>query len=107
MTAQESLEALKGLHQDLIALSESRLATVERLWTDLEGHIEAFKKLLDKSSKNAVSRKAVSSGMHDFVAVLSTVLGTRLLADTLLQEPSTLTIRIIPLTWNFKKILYS
>ena len=69
MTAQESLEALKGLHQDLIALSESRLAAVDRLWIDLEGHIEAFKKLLDKSPKTEASRIAVSSGMLDFSVI--------------------------------------
>ena len=62
MNGQDSLESLRGLHQDLIALSESRLPNVERLWADLEAHIEEFKKLLDKTTKSDASRSSVLSG---------------------------------------------
>ena len=53
---------LAGLHKDLVALSESRLRAIDRLWLDLEAHIEAFRKLLDKPGKKDASRTAVSSG---------------------------------------------
>lgn len=62
MKAQDELDGLRGLHQDLIALSESRLASVEKLWIDLEAHIEAFRKLLDKPPKNNASRQKLSTG---------------------------------------------
>ena len=63
MSALDSLEGLRGIHQDLIALSEDRLPNVERLWVQLEARIEDFRKLLDKVSKNDASRQTISSGM--------------------------------------------
>lgn len=65
MKAQDELNGLRGLHQDLIALSESRLASVEKLWIDLEAHIEAFRKLLNKPPKNDASRQKLSTGEDD------------------------------------------
>ena len=62
MSALEGLEGLRGIHQDLIALSEDRLPSVERLWVELEARINDFRKLLDKVSKNDASRQALSSG---------------------------------------------
>lgn len=62
MTEPETLEGLRGLQQDLIALDESRLRNVERLWIDLEARIEEFRKLLDKPPKTESSRKKVLSG---------------------------------------------
>ena len=62
MTGQEGLEGLRGLQQDLIALDESRLRNVDRLWADLEARIDEFKNLLDKPSKNESSRMKVLSG---------------------------------------------
>ena len=62
MEGDDSLERLRGLHQDLIALGESRLRNIEKLWTDLEAHIDDFRKLLDKKGKDDKSRKALQSG---------------------------------------------
>ena len=63
MVGQEGLPGdLESLRKDLITLCESRLRNVERLWLNLEAHIEIFRKLLDKLGKNNESRRAVSSG---------------------------------------------
>ena len=62
MSALDGLEGLRGIHQDLIALSEDRLPRVERLWVELEARIEDFRRLLDKVSKNDASRQTLSSG---------------------------------------------
>lgn len=62
MTDTDSLEALQGLHRDLLALSESRLPNIERLWAELLARVEEFKKLLDKPHKNDKSREALKKG---------------------------------------------
>lgn len=62
MSALDSLQGLRGIHQDLIALSEDRLPNVERLWVELEARIEDFRLLLDKVTKNDASRQTLSSG---------------------------------------------
>lgn len=64
MSDPDSLEGLRGLHQDLLALSEARLTNVERLWVELESRVEEFRKLLDKSPKNEKSRQTVLAGEH-------------------------------------------
>lgn len=61
MTDQEA-GGLRGLQQDLIALDESRLQNIDRLWADLEARIEEFRRLLDKPQKNDSSRKELLSG---------------------------------------------
>jgi nuclear pore complex protein Nup205 len=58
----DTLVGLRGLYQDLSALSDSSFVNIERLRVELETHIEDFKKLLDKPSKNNTSRQAVLSG---------------------------------------------
>ena len=58
-----SLEALKGLHRDLLAFTEARLPTVERLWVELELHVEEFRRLLDKPGKNNASRSTLAEGI--------------------------------------------
>lgn len=58
----ESLERLQGLHQDLLAFSETRLASIERLWLQVEASVEDFRKLLDKSPKNNASRQSLAKG---------------------------------------------
>lgn len=63
MAAQDSLDALRELHQDLVDLSNSQLPVIDGLLINLESNIESFRKLLDKSTKNDASRKAVSSGI--------------------------------------------
>lgn len=62
MTDPHSLEGLRGLHQDLLALSEARFTNVERLWIELESRIEEFRELLDKPPKNEKSRQTVLAG---------------------------------------------
>ncbi|EOD44331.1 putative nuclear pore complex subunit protein [Neofusicoccum parvum UCRNP2] len=59
MADTDSLEALQGLHRDLLALSEARLPNIERLWAELLARVDEFKKLLDKPRKNDRSREAL------------------------------------------------
>ncbi|CAF9928707.1 MAG: hypothetical protein ALECFALPRED_004119 [Alectoria fallacina] len=54
------LVGLRDLHQDLLALEASRFRNVERLWADLEAHVNEFRQLLDKPAKNEKSRKLLS-----------------------------------------------
>jgi len=63
MAANDSLEALQGLHRDLLALSENRLKAIERLLGELESRIDEFRNLLDKKSKSDLSRQKLSKGM--------------------------------------------
>src|SRR5438045_7956374 len=58
------LEDFETLHRDLLALSESRLLNVERLWIQLEARIADFRRLLDKNSRNEQSRKTLATGMR-------------------------------------------
>ncbi|KAH0562716.1 hypothetical protein GP486_002621, partial [Trichoglossum hirsutum] len=79
---------LQSLHRDLLALSESRLTNLERLWVELEGRLEELKKLLDKPSKNVQHRQMVSSGKIHIDGVDYSINdefkeGTLQLADTL------------------------
>lgn len=62
MTDLNSLDGLRGLHQDLIALEESQLRNIERLCTELEARIVEFRNLLDKPPKEESSRKTLNSG---------------------------------------------
>ena len=62
MADTDSLEALQGLHRDLLALSASRLVVLDRLEAELEARIEEFKKLLDKPRKNDKSRDTIKAG---------------------------------------------
>ncbi|KAI9851517.1 MAG: hypothetical protein M1838_003471 [Thelocarpon superellum] len=58
----DSLGGIQGLYQDLVAVSESRLSSVERLVSELEATIADFKKLVDKAPKNDKSRQALNAG---------------------------------------------
>jgi nuclear pore complex protein Nup205 len=62
MAEDEGLAALRGLHQDLLALEESRLRNIDRLWAELEARVDEFRQLLDKPGKNDGSRKTLQSG---------------------------------------------
>lgn len=62
MEERESLVGLRGLYQDLSALSDLSLVNIDRLRVELETHIDDFRKLLDKPTKNNASRQAVVSG---------------------------------------------
>ena len=56
------LEGLELLHRDLLAQAELRLPNIDRLWMQLEGRIEEFRRLLDKAPRNDQSRKTLESG---------------------------------------------
>lgn len=56
------LDGLRGLYQDLSALSRDSLPNVDRLVHELEATIGDFKKLLDKEPKKNESRQAILSG---------------------------------------------
>lgn len=60
---------LRGLYQDLSAVSDGHLDNVERLCFELETHIQDFRKLLDKPAKNNASRQAVLSGKSIFTMI--------------------------------------
>lgn len=62
MAETGSIEALTQLKEDLLALSQSRLRTVDELSIQLEKHIEEFKKLLDKPPRKPESRQTLSTG---------------------------------------------
>ncbi|KAH0547601.1 hypothetical protein FGG08_000326 [Glutinoglossum americanum] len=82
------ISGLQNLHRDLLALSESRLPNLERLWVELEDQLEELKKFLDKTPKNAKHRQMVSSGKIQIDGVDYSINeelkeGTLQLADTL------------------------
>lgn len=62
MDEVDSLGGLRGLYQDLSAIPDTPMVNIERLCLELETHIEDFRKLLTKASKNDTSRKSVLSG---------------------------------------------
>ncbi|KAL8716655.1 MAG: hypothetical protein Q9225_006036, partial [Loekoesia sp. 1 TL-2023] len=62
MEAPVELESLRALHQDLIALEDGQLRNIDRLCDELRSHVEAFRKLLDKPTKNNASRTKLNSG---------------------------------------------
>ncbi len=63
MAELNSLESLQALYADLLALSESRLSSIERLGAQLDAHIRDFKALLDKKPRNEQSRQSLATGV--------------------------------------------
>ena len=59
----DSLARLQGLHADLVAFTETRLANIDRLWQELEDSIQDFRRLLDKPSAESSDREAYSNGI--------------------------------------------
>lgn len=59
----DSLERLQGLHADLVAFTEGRLANIDRLVQELQGTVSDFKKLLDKPTPSAADREAYTNGL--------------------------------------------
>jgi nuclear pore complex protein Nup205 len=57
-----SLESLRALHQDLIAVCERRFEKLQLLEQALQVHSEAFRNLLAKPNRNGKSRCAVETG---------------------------------------------
>ncbi|KAL3473128.1 hypothetical protein BJX99DRAFT_249177 [Aspergillus californicus] len=62
MESAEALDGLRGLYQDLSALSDSNLVNIDRLRVELETHIHDFRTLLDKPAKSNASRQTVLTG---------------------------------------------
>lgn len=62
-TSMESLERLQGLHADLVAFTEGRLANIDRLVQELQGTVSDFRKLLDKPMPSATDREKYNSGV--------------------------------------------
>ncbi|KAL2821527.1 hypothetical protein BJX63DRAFT_417926 [Aspergillus granulosus] len=62
MESAENLVGLRGLFQDLSALSDPSFGNIERLRVELDAHIHDFRNLLDKPTKNNTSRQTVLSG---------------------------------------------
>lgn len=60
----DNLAGLRGLYQDLSAITDSPFPSIERLCVELETHIHDFRKLLDKSPKANDSRQKVLSGAY-------------------------------------------
>ncbi|KAH6723827.1 nucleoporin Nup186/Nup192/Nup205 [Leptodontidium sp. MPI-SDFR-AT-0119] len=65
MADLNSLESLQALYADLLALSESRLSSIERLGAQLDAHIRDFKNLLDKKPRSDQSRQSLATGKLD------------------------------------------
>ena len=63
MEAEDKVAAIIGLQQDLIAISEGQLPTLEKLCAKLEAQVESFMKLLDKEPRSEKSRTALNAGM--------------------------------------------
>ena len=66
MNTSDSLDGIRGLHQDLLALSHSRLPVLETLFVELEARIADFKTLLDKSPRKEQSRQKLCTGTFCF-----------------------------------------
>ncbi|PKY03551.1 cullin-4B [Aspergillus campestris IBT 28561] len=62
MEERDSLVGLRGLYQDLSAVSDPSFVHIERLRSELEIHIQDFRKLLDKPTKSNSSRQIVLAG---------------------------------------------
>ena len=58
----DSLARLQGLHADLVAFTETRLANIDRLWQELEDSIQDFRRLLDKPTAESSDREAYNNG---------------------------------------------
>ena len=58
------LESLRSLQRDLLDFSESRLTNIDRLLSDLDAHIQAFRNLLDKPAKSEASRRTLGTGAY-------------------------------------------
>jgi nuclear pore complex protein Nup205 len=63
MAELTDLDGLQVLHRDLVAQAELRLPNIERLWAQLEGRVNEFRRLLQKSPRNDQSRQSLNSGM--------------------------------------------
>lgn len=58
----DKLTIIEGLHSDLNLLSRHQINVIDRLLADLDAHVEALRKLLDRTPKSAESRIQLISG---------------------------------------------
>ena len=58
------LENLRSLQRDLLDFSELRLTNIDRLLSNLDAHIQAFRDLLDKPARSEASRRTLNAGMY-------------------------------------------
>jgi nuclear pore complex protein Nup205 len=70
MADDDTLDALQGLHRDLLAFCENRLQDIDRLVEELEGRIDEFRGLLDKKPKNDQSRQQLSKSRTSLITIL-------------------------------------
>lgn len=64
MEEPTDLECLQALYADLLAFSEHKLSSIERLGAQLDVHIKDFQNLLDKKARNEPSRKKLATGKY-------------------------------------------
>jgi hypothetical protein len=69
----DRLEMLQGLHEDLLAVGQTRFANIERLCSELEQHLEDFKRLLEKKPRNDGSRQTLGSGALALLPAISLI----------------------------------
>ncbi|POS87792.1 hypothetical protein EPUL_001653 [Erysiphe pulchra] len=62
MEEPTDIECLQALYADLLAFSEHRLSSIERLGAQLDVHMKDFQNLLDKKARNEPSRKKLATG---------------------------------------------
>jgi hypothetical protein len=70
MAELNSLETLQALYTDLLALSEKRLSSIERLGAEIDAHLRDFRNLLDKKHRNEQSRQSLATGMKHLLQCL-------------------------------------
>jgi hypothetical protein len=90
----DDLAALEGLHRDLEALRDNRLAVIDRLSAELDSHLEEFQSLFDHKRKNEISRKKLSDGKS---------YESKRCADNQAKSPSTMSITPSTKTFDNKR----
>lgn len=70
MTEYNDSESFQALYADLLALSEHRLSSIERLGAQLDAHMKDFRHLLDKKPRNDQSRKILATGTRNQISCL-------------------------------------
>ena len=58
----DSLERLQGLHADLVAFTEKKLASLDRLLSELDATLSDFRRLLDRSQPTEQEKEAYNKG---------------------------------------------
>lgn len=59
MDTEDALQRLQSLQRDLVAFTESRLANLARLESELDASMEDFRRLLEKKKRSNASRNAL------------------------------------------------